>query len=579
MKGKLTAEQQLSVLSRIWGHVSGYVFLPSISGSARNIQERRTNFREGKAYAWPSGRDEILAHLNVHTEDDLYFTPAVFSGKRRIEQNLAPERALWADLDEANPHTFDQNYRPTIAWETSPGRYQGVWLLDRPKTGASWAGQENHRLTMYLGADKSGWDSTQLLRVPGRPNHKFIYGDRAVPGELLWDNGPRYQWHQFDDLPQVGVVDQQVELVDDELLNSIDRHEVWARVKLKVSKLVREYMSAREVGNADRSDVLWQIERELADAGCNIAEIVAVVRPSIWNKFAGRADELKRLKIEAAKAVSERVDPLEQGDDIKRPEQPSWGNDWFHTPTPRTRWLVKDIWSEGACGFIAGAPKSYKSWMGLDLALSVATGLPFLGVWPVLGGGGPVLYLQEEDPVQLVKDRYRLILVGQDKRRHPNGSVTLETAGGHKSYGGDPKVDCTPLDSRLAARYEPAPSPVPVAQGGTQLVAHLTSHHLIYFLLAQPPVTHDLQLLSKPQAGGALFRTSVCRLGHPYIIAPLGDHRLPQLTVSILAPYVLIHSGHPQHESDIRRALALTVDHHFSPVFSAGIQCTVHPGM
>lgn len=461
MKGPLTPAQQLQVLSRIWGRQTGYVFLPHIDGAARTTEERRKGYRENRAFRWPADRDIILEHLNEHGQDDLYFTPAVFNGKRRIEQNLAPERALWADLDEANPQTFDQNYRPTIAWESSPNRYQAVWLTDQPKTGASWAGQENHRLSLYLGADKSGWDSTQLLRVPGRANHKFIYGPRAVVGELLWDGGPRYQWSQFDDLPEVGTVDQSVDLVDDELLMSIDRHEVWGRVKLKVSKLVREYMASRTSEGADRSDVLWQIERELADAGCSIAEIVAIIRPSVWNKYSGRADELKRLKIEAAKAVAERTDILETEDTTARPDEPSWGSDWFHTPTIRPRWLVQDIWAEGACGFIAGAPKSYKSWTALDLALSVATGLPFLGEFAVRQQG-PVLYLQEEDPVTLVKDRYRLVLEGKDQRWHPDGFLALQTTPPTQTLGFEAPGAQKGLRRSLDVLHQPAPGVVHV---------------------------------------------------------------------------------------------------------------------
>lgn len=424
--GPLSAEQQLALLTKIWGRSSsGYVFLPYIDGHSKTVEERRRNYHEGRAFAWPKERDAILSHLTAHTGDDLYFTPAVFNGKRRIEQYLAPEHALWADLDEADPRQGDMvdRYKPTIAWESSPGRFQGVWLVDRPKMGASWGGKENHRLTMHLGADKSGWDSTQLLRVPGRRNHKPSHGDNGAPGKLLWDNGPRYQWHQFDELPEVASADN-LELFDEDLLNTIDRHEVWAKYKLKVSKHVREYMAMRTTEGHDRSAVAWQIARELADAGCSMAEVVAVIRPSLWNKYAGRSDELKRLKIEAAKAVDERAEVLEEEDEVERPESPDWGSAWFRTPTPRPRWLVNNIWSEGSCGFISGAPKSYKSWTALDLALSVATGLPFLGEFRVKSPG-PVLYLQEEDSVQLVKDRYRIILEGKDVQMHPQGYVTL----------------------------------------------------------------------------------------------------------------------------------------------------------
>jgi hypothetical protein len=36
-----------------------------------------------------------------------------------------------------------------------PGKYQAVWLLDEPKIGASSPGCENHRLSLFLGADPS----------------------------------------------------------------------------------------------------------------------------------------------------------------------------------------------------------------------------------------------------------------------------------------------------------------------------------------------------------------------------------------------------------------------------------------
>ncbi len=35
------------------------------------------------------------------------------------------------------------------------------------------------------------------------------------------------------------------------------------------------------------------------------------------------------------------------------------------------KWLVDQLWSASAVGFIAGEPKSFKSFLSLDLALSV----------------------------------------------------------------------------------------------------------------------------------------------------------------------------------------------------------------
>lgn len=416
----LTPEEQLKVLSRIWGNDrDGFVFLPWIDGSARDGASRRKNYHEGRAYRWPREKSAILDHLNGHDGDDVYFAPSLFNGKRRIEEQADAERALWADLDPVNPRSLGDR-RPTIAWESSPGRFQGIWLLNTQRQGASWAGHENHRLTIEIGADPSGWDTTQLLRVPGRPNHKPDYrkGDEPAPGKLLWLDGPRYTWSDFDDLPEIGQTNVQsdVDFMDEDMLAQIDRHTVWARVRLKCSKAVREYMAARSSEGSDRSDVLWQIQRDLADAGCTLIEMVALVRPTVWNKYSGRNDELKRLKIEAAKALAAMSTPdkdgvLEDVEDIQKPGI-KWLDAVIAEGVPRPKWLVRNIWAKGTCGFISGAPKSYKSWMSIDLAISVATGTSFLSdpQHTVVGGPQPVLMLQEEDNLALMLYRLQQVL-------------------------------------------------------------------------------------------------------------------------------------------------------------------------
>lgn len=432
----MTPSQQLAVLRRIWGRDrEGFVFLPWIAGGASTVDERKRGFHEGPAYEWPKDEEKILSYLGTHAEDDVYFTPSLFEMPVRQNETAVAERALWADLDAASPDIDE--WRPSIAWETSPKRYQGIWLLDRPLVGASWAGRENQRLTTALGADPSGWDTTQLLRVPGRPNHKVEYRGKRIVGRLLWTDGPRYKLDQLTDLPEITVTDaeRQADLLDEDLLRGVDRRAVWARVRLKVSKQVREYMAQKgevSAGEADRSTVLWQIERDLADAGCTLAEIVALVRASAWNKYRGRADELKRLKIEAARAIQERGggktaedgDALEVVEDIVRPA-PALLSTLMGGRRERPRWLVNNIWSVGGVGFTAGQPKMYKSWVALDMGLSVATGQCFLGEpqFHTPDGGVPVLYVQEEDSQMSVVNHAESVVMGRNPELHPWGVV------------------------------------------------------------------------------------------------------------------------------------------------------------
>lgn len=79
-------------------------------------------------------------------------------------------------------------------------------------------------------------------------------------------------------------------------------------------------------------------------------------------------------------------------------------------PTP---WLVRSLWSEQAVGFLAGTPKSCKSWLGLDLALSVASATPCLERFEVEQPGTSLIFLAEDSLPQV-----RRRIAGICNRRH-----------------------------------------------------------------------------------------------------------------------------------------------------------------
>jgi hypothetical protein len=68
------------------------------------------------------------------------------------------------------------------------------------------------------------------------------------------------------------------------------------------------------------------------------------------------------------------------------------------------RWLVEELWGDSSVGVIGGAPKCSKTWLGLDLALSVATGTACLGKYAV-PQPGPVLVYLAEDALPIVRER------------------------------------------------------------------------------------------------------------------------------------------------------------------------------
>jgi hypothetical protein len=70
------------------------------------------------------------------------------------------------------------------------------------------------------------------------------------------------------------------------------------------------------------------------------------------------------------------------------------------------QWIVANLVPVAGLVLVAGAQKSHKTWLGIDLAIAVASGTEFLGR-PVLQG--PTIYILEEGSPNAIADRYRVI--------------------------------------------------------------------------------------------------------------------------------------------------------------------------
>lgn len=60
------------------------------------------------------------------------------------------------------------------------------------------------------------------------------------------------------------------------------------------------------------------------------------------------------------------------------------------------RWLIESLWPDSAVGVLGGQPKSFKTFLALDLAISVASGTPCLGRYAVPARSRALVYLAED---------------------------------------------------------------------------------------------------------------------------------------------------------------------------------------
>jgi hypothetical protein len=394
---------------------------------------------------WPN--DQAITRRidsSLRDREDLYYSVAQFAQRGRRIEDVLPTPWLWADLDEVHPSQgAGLGFMPTVAVESSPGRYQALWRLTRPLKPNSLE-KLNRGLTYALDADKGGWDLTQVLRIPGTRNYK--YPDEPLV-ELLWVNEEEYDPKEIWAAVR-GVVP------DDELRGVVAPVLPRRPIPRRAKELLRS--RADQVVEGERSSRLWELECLLAEAGLSSEEIYGLVEKSAWNKWRGQGTGKDRLRRDIHKAIrhvslqlgrdhvsalaqgegqgdldrlSGEVSDLASGDDVPESRKVEEGRDgtgvgirdggarddrlpwvgyssFMAMAMEEPRWLIENVWTAGSHGIIAGEPKTNKTTLALALALSVASGQPFLGEYSV-GVSGPVLMVQEENAPWMMQDRLR----------------------------------------------------------------------------------------------------------------------------------------------------------------------------
>jgi len=71
---------------------------------------------------------------------------------------------------------------------------------------------------------------------------------------------------------------------------------------------------------------------------------------------------------------------------------------------PEQRWLIEGLWGAEAVGILGGEPKCCKSFLALDMAVSVASATPCLRRFPVARAGRVLLFAAEDAPA-IVRQR------------------------------------------------------------------------------------------------------------------------------------------------------------------------------
>jgi hypothetical protein len=260
-------------------------FLSAIYGDAKGLATIVTRGASGELteqqfYNYPDQRDAMVSHVIQHQSEDVYFSPILFNAPRRIKENAKTVHVIYADADFCAPENF--LVEPSISVQTSEGRWHTYWMLDSevdPQVAALLSKKIAYAHS-HQGCDKSGWNTTKLLRIPNTMNRKqgVDYAITATTSGAIYS---------LDDL-LLHYEDVKVEPIRELSLEPLP--EQWPSVMDVMAKIqsnpeiIGLYMDQPSL-SADLSVLLWKLEMLLFKQGLTAEEVFVIARNAKCNKY------------------------------------------------------------------------------------------------------------------------------------------------------------------------------------------------------------------------------------------------------------------------------------------------------
>jgi hypothetical protein len=286
----------------------GYMCIAFLSHNSGGEKPEMTE----RFYHYPDQVEEAAQAANDGKyTSNVYYCPQLFETRKRRKDNVKTCPTLWADLDECPPEKVA--VVPNIIIESSPGRYQALWRLSHPV--APHIAEDLSKRIAYFhaedGCDRSGWDLTQLLRVPGTINYKYSGEPKVLLHRL---DQSLYTLADFKAYPEVKhSVFLKTPMPKPEELPQEDPNDILQNHKHALLPHTYDLYHLEPEQGTDWSEKLWKLEMLLLEMGLTREETFVVAWASACNKYRrdGKAQEYLWVEVcRAFVAYQERVNAV-----------------------------------------------------------------------------------------------------------------------------------------------------------------------------------------------------------------------------------------------------------------------------
>jgi len=254
-------------------HTEGFICIATLARDSEMFQER--------FFAWPSQLPQMMEFIDkVTPTHNVYFCPQLLRKPRRIKDNVKICTNAWADLDECGYENM--LVEPSVVVESSPLRYQAYWIFEEDQLPEDTEAITK-RIAYYhafQGADRSGWDLSQLLRVPGTQNFKPQYQGAQV--RILEINRNKYRPDDFKQYPKI-IVEQHEKFPFPTDIDDVTGELLLERYEDILPPQARMLFETEPDGSWN--EPLWKLEMVCFEAELTREETYVICRDSAVNKF------------------------------------------------------------------------------------------------------------------------------------------------------------------------------------------------------------------------------------------------------------------------------------------------------
>lgn len=270
-------------------------------------------------YEYPNDLDSLaLKVVAKHIQGNSYFCPQLLKSAHRppearsprVKENIKYCTAAWADLDSCPPGAM--LVVPTIAVETSPNRFQALWVFEEPQA-PEVAEQISKNIAYHHvsdGADSSGWDLTQMLRIPHTFNTK--YDDPFKIKVRTYNPDRRYRPEDFNEYKESRINSRTHDPMPTVLPTEAPL-DILQRYRRSINPIVFSIFDVQpQITSAEGgwSKVLWQLLMLCFEAGMSREEVFAVASDAACNKFRRDGKHPRLLWEEVCRAYQATVEKL-----------------------------------------------------------------------------------------------------------------------------------------------------------------------------------------------------------------------------------------------------------------------------